>query len=333
MTVVGAVQDRRLCRASEAALTQHRLTLIGGPAGELRIPASVLHEAVGALIDGARLATRFVVEGESQRKGARPAWLDAACDFEITSLSAGSAVIALEARPLQEIDAARFGTAAQGTLFGQSNAHIGEHTAIDLFGALLAILREAAPDEVVADRALMDGCARFARVSGSGFHGLRLDGLRGETSPLLLGAEDVPRIERLRDGTPPPQAARLTGTLDTVSASRPDVVLVLADGTRIPSRMDEHDLEPLRLLLGKEVVVSGMARFRPSGRLLALDVEAIDLAREADAVFRRAPSARAQRPGILSAARADASTFADVYGTWPGDETDAALLDGLRAIE
>lgn len=60
---------------------------------ELRISAKVLHEAVGALIEGARMATRFAVEGESVRKGPRPTWLDTACDFVVTELSAGSAVI------------------------------------------------------------------------------------------------------------------------------------------------------------------------------------------------------------------------------------------------
>ena len=40
--------------------------------------------------------------------------------------------------------------------------------------------------------------------------------------------------------------------------------------------MEEHNLEALRSVLGKEVVVSGMAHYRPSGRLLLLDVEALD---------------------------------------------------------
>jgi hypothetical protein len=73
-------------------MNKHTLTLMGGRPNELRISATVLHEAVGALIEGARLATRFAVEGESVRKGPRPAWLDAACDFEITGLSPGSAL-------------------------------------------------------------------------------------------------------------------------------------------------------------------------------------------------------------------------------------------------
>ena len=262
-------------------MNKHKLTLIGGLTGELRVPASVLLEAVGALVEGARLATRFAVEGESVRKGPRPAWLDTACDFEVTGLAPGSAVIAVDARSLKEVDAVRFGPGAHRSLFGETDERFGEQTAIDIFGSVLGSLVAGSRDDILADRALLESCARFARVSGGGFAGLRLEGLRGRSAPLELTSADVPRIELLRDETPRPQAVRVAGVLDTVSASRSDIVLVLKDGTRVPGRMDQHDLESLRALLGADVVVSGVAHYRPSGRLLLVDVESLDVAKTA----------------------------------------------------
>jgi hypothetical protein len=313
-------------------MTKHKLTLLGGLPDELRISGAVLHETIGALIDGARLATRFAVEGESVRKGPRPAWLDAAGDFQITALTAGSAVLAMDAPALRDVDPARFGVGAQRSLFGGADERFGEQTGIDLFGQHLTTILEGDRDDVLADRALLDGCARFARVSGGGFSGLRLEGLRGRSSPLVITYEDASRIERLRDETPRPQAARVAGTLDTVSASRSDVMLTLKDGTRVPARMEEHDLEALRSLLGKEVVVSGMARYRPSGRLLLLDVEGLDVARPEDRVFQKAPVARKQKVAIEPAVPSESTGISAFFGTWPGDETDAELLEALRAI-
>ena len=81
-------------------MKKHTMTLLGGTRGQLRVPADVLLETVGALLEGARQATRFFVDGESTRKGPRPAWLDAACTIEVTGLTAGSAVVALEASQL-----------------------------------------------------------------------------------------------------------------------------------------------------------------------------------------------------------------------------------------
>ncbi len=313
-------------------MNKHKLTLMGGLHGELRVPASVLLEAVGALVDGARLATRFVIEGESVRKGPRPAWLDAACDFEVTGLTLGSAVIAVDARSLNEVDGARFGAGAQRSLFSETDDRFGEQSAIDIFGQVLGSIVEGAREDVVADRALLDSCARFARVSGGGFAGLRLEGLRGRSNPLVITPEVVPAIELLRDETPRPQAARVAGLLDTVSASRSDIVLVLKDGSRVPGRMEQHNLESLRTMLGKEVVVSGMAHYRPSGRLLLLDVEDLDAYRPEDSVFQRAPVPRRQRLGTDVAPPSDAGGVTSFFGTWPGDETDEELLAALRAI-
>lgn len=144
--------------------------------------------------------------------------------------------------------------------------------------------------------------------------------------------KDAARIEVLRDETPRPQAARVAGFLDTVSVSRPDVVRKLTDGTGIPGRLEAHDVEALRSLLGKEVVVSGMAHYRPSGRLLLLDVEDLRLARPEDRVFRAAPTARKRKVAIAPGPQEESSGVPSFFDTWPGDESDEELLAALRAI-
>lgn len=314
-------------------MNKHKLTLMGGADGELRILAALLHEAVGALIEGARLATRFAVEGESVRKGPRPAWLDSACAVEITGLTAGSVVIAIEAPTLQEVDAVKFGAEGQRSIFEEIDRGFGEQTAVDLFGQVLASVVESDAHEVVADRALLDLCVRFAKVSGGGFYGVRLEGLRGRDEPLVVTPDHVPQIELLRDETPPPQAARVAGTLDTISVSRSDVILKLKDGTKVPARMEDHDPESLGALFGKEVVVSGMAHYRPSGRLLMVDVESIGKAGPNDHLFEMAPVARKRLPVATLVAQDDSSGVSAFFGTWPGEESEDELLEALRAIE
>ena len=314
-------------------MNNHKLTLMGGPHGELRISAALLHEAVGALLEGARLATRFAVEGESVRKGPRPAWLDSACAVEITGLTAGSAVIEMEAPTLQEVDAVKFGDDGQRSFFEEIDQGFGDQTAVDLFGEVLASVVERDADEVVADRALLDTCARFARIAGDGIDGVRLDGLRGRVEPLVISRDHVPQIELLRDETPSPQAARVAGTLDTISASRSDVILKLKDGTKVPARMEDHNPDALRALFGKAVVVSGMAHYRPSGRLLMVDVEAIGVAGAGDHLFDAAPVARKRLPVAAPVVQDDSSGVSAFFGTWPGEESEKELLEALQAIK
>ncbi|MEO2005476.1 MAG: hypothetical protein ABGY41_15420 [Candidatus Poribacteria bacterium] len=313
-------------------MNKHTLTLMGGLHGELRVPAHVLLEAVGALVEGARRATRFAVEGQSVRKGRRPSWLDAVCTIDITGMSAGSAVIEIEAPTVQEAYAAHVGDDGQHAFVGAIDRDFGEQTAVDLFGQALASGIEGDADDVMADRALLDTCVRFARITGGGVEGVRLDGLAGRGEPLIITPGHVPRIEGLREQTPPHQAARVAGTLDTISASISDVTLNLNDGTKIRVRLEDHDAEELKALFGKHVVVSGLARYGPSGRLLSIAGESIGEASAGDSLFEAVPVAQGRLPAAIPVAQDDSSGVSAFFGTWPGDESEGELLDALQAI-
>ena len=313
-------------------MKKHTMTLLGGTRGELRVPADVLLETVSALLEGARQATRFFVEGESTRKGPRPAWLDAACDVEVTGLTAGSAVVALEAPTLANAAPDRFGGAHQVSLFAEPQRLVdASNSAVDIFAGVLASVVQGDRDQVLADRALLDTCVRFARAARDGFDGVQLEGISGMDAPLVVRRDDVAKIELLRDETPTPKAGRVTGTLDTISATKSDVVLTLADGTTVAARLDAHDNEQLKALFGSRVVVSGMAQFRPSGKLLIIDVEHLGPARNGDLVFESAPRATA-RPTAFLLPQDETTGVSAFFGTWPGDESDAELLDALKAI-
>jgi len=313
-------------------MKKHTMTLLGGRRGELRVPAEVLLEMVGALLEGARQAMRFFVEGESTRKGPRPAWLDAACEIEVTGLMAGSAVVALEAPALADAAPDRFGGAHQVSLFAEPQRLIDvSNSAVDVFGSVLASVVQGDKERVLADRALLDTCVRFARAARDGFDGVQLEGIAGMGAPLVVRRDDVAKIELVRDETPGPKAVRVTGTLDTISATKSDVVLTLTDGTAVAARLDSHDNEQLKALFGSRVVVSGMAQFRPSGKLLVIDVEHLGPARDGDAVFEGAPKAMA-KPAVSLLPQDEVTGVSAFFGTWPGEESDEELLGALEAI-
>jgi len=313
-------------------MIKHSVVLMGGTHDELRVSATTLQEAIGALVDGARKATRFAVEGESVRHGPRPTWLEAACAIDITGLSAGSANVAVEAPTLQEADTEKFGDGGQRSFFEDQERLLGGQTAVDLFGKVLAAVVEGPVDDVSADRALLDTCARFARTASGAFTGVQLVGLQGRSTPLLVTPDHVPQIELLRDETPQPQAVRLSGTLDTISASRADVILTLKDGTKIPARLEDHDSDVLKELFGTDVVASGVAHFKPSGRLLLLDVESICAASKSDQLFETMPTGRRRLPVVTPVGQDATSGVSAFFGTWPGDESEQDLLKALKVI-
>jgi hypothetical protein len=315
-------------------MKKHTLTLMGSSRGELRVPADALLETVSALLEGARQATRFFVEGESSRKGPRPAWLEAASRVDITGLAAGSAIVTLEAPTIAEAVPDRFGPEHQANFFfAEPQRPINtNNTVIDNFASVLVEAVTGARDRVFADRVLLDTCLRFARTACNGFEGVQFDNVAGRTEPFIVRKEDIPKIERLWNETPGPKAVRLAGTLDTISATRSDVVLKLADGETVAARLDDHDSETLKSLFGAQVVVSGMAHFRPSGKLLVIDVEHLGPARDADKLFQTVPIVRAFRPVASHMPQDETSGVSAFFGTWPGDETDEELLRALEAV-
>lgn len=313
-------------------MRKHTLTLKGGPGPGLRVPLDVLNDALSTFAEALRRATRFAVEGESTRKGQRPAWLEAACDVRVTGLAEGSALIPVEALTLAEIDRERFGIPLQGGLFGEDKSELSELTVVDVFGRFLVSVVEGPADDVVADRPLLDICANFAKISGGGYSGVELAGIRGRDKPIYVDSGHVPQIERLRDKTPAPQAVRVSGRLDTISESQHEVSLVLKDGTRMSARLEDHDPERLHELFRKQVVISGMAHYRPTGGLRMVVAELLDEAGPGDVLFERAPVARDRKPVAVVAAQDGDSGVSAFFGTWPGEESEEQLLKALREL-
>lgn len=305
-------------------MKKHTLTLLGGASQELRVPAAVLAEVLAELVEGARQAARFAVEGESVKKGPRPSWLENVGAFAVTGLKAGSAIVELEAPTLGESGAVLggldAGPLAEGGEVGKSG--------IDLFGSLLATAIQESRDGVAADKALLETCVRFVRAAGQAFEGLRIDGLPDGVS-VAVRRDDLAKLERWRDEAPEPQAVRVSGVLDTISGSRRDVVLRLRNGERVNAKLDRHDPELLRGLFGKQVAVLGMGHFAASGRLLFIAAESLTEARPGDVVFEQLPQASAP---LIRPPLSEFGGVRAVFGTWPGDETDEELLGALKAI-
>jgi hypothetical protein len=254
-------------------MKRHALRFLGGHADDLRVPAQALVEAVGALLEGAERALRLVVEGESVRSGARPAWLDAACRIEVTGLASGSAVIAVEAPTLAEAVPDRFGPDRQASLFGEPRTRLDStRTAVDLFGDVLAAVVSGDREGLRADRSLLDSCIRFARAAGGSYGGIQLEGLAGRSEPVTVRRDLARTTEHLlgRDAGPSRGAGlRCPGYDVRVEDGR-----VRRDrrwrgrGGSSPTAGPRCAASQVR----DNGVISGVAQRRPSGRLSVRDV-------------------------------------------------------------
>ena len=313
---------------------QHRLVLQGGSADRLRLPIELLKEMLVAVQDGARHAARFHVGGLSAPTGPRPRWLEACTAHLVTGLHPGSAVLELDAPLLQDVAPEQFGVQQQQDLFGEANEPIGpDGSAIDLFVRVLHQVKAGNAAAVHADRALLESCLRLAPLPRGDFYGVVLCDVEDDRHSVELSPADVPQLEALIKDTPLPQAVRFTSLLDTISGSRQTVLLRADSGETVLARLGPSvDPEQLRTLWNERVLVTGTAHYRPSGSIQQIAVDGLHRAEPRDDLFSHTPVPPRRQPVFRSMPHDQQSGVASFIGTWPGDESDADLIEALQAI-
>lgn len=139
---------------------------------------------------------------------------------------------------------------------------------------------------------------------------------------------------RFLDQTPAARRVRVVGTLDMVRASNQTFALSIEGGEELRGVLVEGSIEGIAPLLNKSVLTFGRAVFRPSGRLLRIDVDEFRLAQDADRFFAKIPrpmGGTRPRPTPRDREKAAAGLKAAI-GKWPGDETEEQVRQALEEL-
>jgi hypothetical protein len=188
----------------------------------------------------------------------------------LVALYEGSTVLIVEAPSLAEAVPERFG---QSDLF----------QTVDPTRSCLDLLEESVRDAVAGrldsdayDDGLIKTFEEFSRVLRHGVDAVEL----GDGTPVRIDGGSVEAFGRLRRAIPPEQHVRVAGKLDVLRHSDRMFTLILESGAHVRGVVaaENVDLSPLGELWGQEVVVTGVAKFRPSGSVLRIEAERIERA-------------------------------------------------------
>jgi hypothetical protein len=129
----------------------------------------------------------------------------------------------------------------------------------------------------------------------------------------------------------------IAGKIDLLRHSDRVFTLILESGEVLRGVVTTEavDLGELGRLWGRFAVVSGIAKFRPSGAVLRIEAEQVRPAEPADtAVWSQVP-----RPLLadldlrtLHWSQGPRSGVSAIFGQWPGDESEEEFLRTLDAI-
>ena len=208
-----------------------------------------------------------------------------------------------------------------------------EQTAFDLLSASLHDIRLMARDSERYDHAMLGQFAGYRRLLRDGLNSIVLPDPKSRDTeaidePLSVAASALFRA------TPDARRVRICGRLDALGVSRKVLGLVLEDAANVTAIWTLDGIVDLASFLDRQVVIEGIAEFRPSGTLLRVDADAIRIAGAGDSAFSALPIPEIQRNYQQAAAtvKPGHKPYAAIYGLIPADESDEEFTAAVEAM-
>jgi hypothetical protein len=211
-----------------------------------------------------------------------------------------------------------------------------DETAFELFGAALNDVAARKVDSSRYDAPLLGRISRYSRMLKRGIRRVSLIGATA-TEDGKIDADVVRAASDLAAETPNPQRARVAGRLDLMGASQGVLKIEVRPGEVVTALWERDEpIENYRELFNKDVVVEGLAIFRPSGTLLRIDADLIAPASAQQDFFRQVPHAPVARdyPKLARLKPNERSAYVQLRGCVPaeGDESDEDFDAAVAAL-
>jgi len=314
-------------------MQKYTIRLQGARTFSGHIPGRVLGALMHALAHGSAGALLLRAEGRSTAREDRlPDWVERATEFALLEQLEGEIPgVIVGVRPLGDAVPERF---EQRDMFSALDP---KQSALSLLSASLDDAAAGVSDsDAFDDDLLRVFTTDFAKL----FRRERVKELtiqNGAPGAVVrrFNKETVSTLRALRSRTPKPRRVRLAGKMDEVRYSRSAFTLDLSDGSHVRGVLVDARPELLKPHLGEDVVIEGEAQFRPSGRLLRIDVERVSAATATDLkVFSNEPRPLNVRLDVRSTQRRQSAStgVAAIVGKWPGDESEDEIAEFLHEI-
>jgi hypothetical protein len=268
-------------------------------------------------------------EGRSTMRGSRPAWLEAASDVRFVDLEGTDETTLLFEVP-------QLGEAAP-QLYAQQELWPSRpdpsDTGFDLLGDVVNDVSRANADSERFDNSLLRKVSQFGRAFNGAFGAINIVARRHSIAPATITDAVIATAKELTNTTPPSQAMRIYGRLDMIRASTQSFALKLINGEEIRAVADGFDIGGLTEFFQKDVLVLGRLVYRPSGKPLRIDASGVMIAGDDQKFFSKVPPPRATlNTKAISLTRPAIGAISEIFGKWPGNESDREIEIALAEL-
>jgi hypothetical protein len=315
-------------------MMEHKVIMCGHAVrGSGAVPSAA--GAVLARLENSLHGAVEVAFRRSSSPGRRQPWLRQAGQVEFRDaerLGDGQMALYFEAPEFKDVAQEYY---QQPNLFDDGPR--GEDTAFDVLADAVTDVLAGKADSDRYDVGLLKRFRRFqSAVFEKDVEELLISGHRVPTStPCRLSEEFPRRAEELYLQTPEPARVRVAGKLDMIQASTLAFELLLPGGERVRGVWKANEFETLRTLANSDVVASGTAIYRPSGRLLRVDADVLTPQRSGDRFFATVPTPTGARLDLRSLVleQRRRGGMATIWGQLSAAESDDDFLAAVAALD
>jgi len=158
---------------------------------------------------------------------------------------------------------------------------------------------------------------------------------RSSIPEIKVTKSDFGKIELLEESIPEPTKIVINGQLDEMKVSKNKLGLLTKDGMVNVFANNEDIIRGIVDFMGKEVTITGMAHYKPSGHLSYVEIQEYVQPGEKDSLFSRKPTAMTAKQQLLFQSKQvkKKNLISDLIGKWPGDESDEEFDKLLKDLD
>lgn len=190
-------------------------------------------------------------------------------------------------------------------------------------------------DKNMIDEPLIDELLKFKNFFQTDTEKVLLTN-RSSIPEIAFSRKEINKIESLYKTIPHPQKTVVAGVIDEMKFSREQVVLTTTDHKKIVVVVAKERFNDLKNFFGQQISITGMAYFKPGGQLSYVEMESFSDADERMMkMFSKKPHKMTVQQQIALQLREGkkANPIDDIFGKWPGNETDEEFEQMLKDLD
>lgn len=159
---------------------------------------------------------------------------------------------------------------------------------------------------------------------------------RGSIPEAKFGKKSIEKIENLYKETPKPENIIIHGTIDEMKYSRSQLVLLTKENERlVVMQKNKDNIEEVKSFFGRTITIKGKAFFKPGGQLSYVEMESFSEPKSGDEFFSKKPQQLPvqQQIAIQLKAGKKNNPLDDIFGKWPGTETEEEFKEMLKSLD